>query len=501
MRWKLPSELALATAVMVAGCDDASTATAPTRRNDRRRLPDRPFNVTAEPSGGTAAAKPASTANPAGEPGRTNDLLPGDPTVPAISPQRRAIDEQQVRDQGIRRLQGRHLTLYTDLPADPLVDELPAAFDQAVPQWCVYFGVDAAQPTVADWRVTGYLMRDKNKFWAAGLWSDELPDFQTGYYIGPEFWLFEQPSPYYRRHLLLHEGTHVFMLAFVPGVAPPWYAEGLAELLGTHAWRDGRLTLGHFPRAREETPEWGRIKLVQDAYSDRQALVLERVLALGEQARLDVRQYAWCWAAAAFLDGHPRYQARFRELVRDQEAGDVNTRLRAAFAEDWPDLVEEWQVFVGNIEYGFDLKRASIDFRPGDPLPAEGATVDVAADRGWQCSGFQLEANQAYDLTASGRYRLAAGPPAWPCEPGGVSIRYHQGRPLGVLQAAVLPDRRDPAALSALLQPHEVGLHTRLVPTESGALYLRVNDSPAELADNQGTLRVTIRRADPPVEN
>ena len=39
-----------------------------------------------------------------------------------------------------------------------------------------------------------------------------------------------------------------------------------------------------------------------------------------------------------------------------------------------------------------------------------------------------------------------------------------------------------------------VGLGTTLVPKRSGTLFLRVNDSPAELADNAGSLEVRVER-------
>jgi hypothetical protein len=66
--------------------------------------------------------------------------------------------------------------------------------------------------------------------------------------------------------------------------------------------------------------------------------------------------------------------------------------------------------------------------------------------------------------------------------------------PLGTLQAAVRPDRLDRAEDSPLLKPMTVGLGTTLSPTRAGTLYLRVNDSPAELADNAGEIEVTVRK-------
>ena len=119
------------------------------------------------------------------------------------------IDEERVAAAGIRKLTGKHLTLYTDLPAAPAIEELPLVFDAAIPQWSEYFVVDAS--VAESWQQVGYLMQDKARFVAAGLLPNDLPAFLHGYQRGSELWLYEQPSDYYRRHLLLHEGTHGFM--------------------------------------------------------------------------------------------------------------------------------------------------------------------------------------------------------------------------------------------------------------------------------------------------
>ena len=43
--------------------------------------------------------------------------------------------------------------------------------------------------------------------------------------------------------------------------------EGMAELLSTHRWAEGRLTLNWIPTSREEVPMWGRIKIIKDAFN------------------------------------------------------------------------------------------------------------------------------------------------------------------------------------------------------------------------------------------
>lgn len=400
------------------------------------------------------------------------------------------IDEDRVAAQGIRKLASEHLTLYTDLPLDDEIKALGDAFDQAYPQWLAYTGFAARE--MPAWRVVGRLMKDEAKFRAAGLLPDSLPEFPNGYTRDNEIWWREQQSAYYRRHLMLHEGTHSFMYAHFGTCGPAWYMEGLAELLGTHSFVDSKLKLNVFPANRDDVPYWGRVKLVRDEIDAGKALGLEQVLHLEPGLYSTVEAYGWCWATAAFLDGHPRYSERFRRLPGELQHAEFNARVKEIFAADWLDLDEEWQSFAADLEYGYDFARNAIDFAPGKPLAAGGARAKVAVDRGWQATGIRLEAGKKYRFAASGRYRIASQPRVWWCEPNGVTIRYHGGRPLGVLLAAVHPEPYDPATVSSLIAPIEIGLAAELTPSESGTLYLRVNDSPSELADNSGSLQLEI---------
>jgi hypothetical protein len=92
---------------------------------------------------------------------------------------------------------------------------------------------------------------------------------------------------------------------------------------------------------------------------------------------------------------------------------------------------------------------------------------------------------------------VADQPQIWPCEPGGVSIRYWRGRPLGMLLAAVRPDHYSHDRPSPLTRPQPIGLGATLEPDRDGTLFLRINDSPAELRDNAGELRVRVEVGTP----
>ncbi len=274
------------------------------------------------------------------------------------------IDQQRFAATNIRKLEGIHLTLYTDVPSTPAVDELPKVFDLAIEPWCKYFRVD--RKNVKSWKMTGYLMERRERFVDAGLLPADLPPFLNGYQRGGELWVYEQPSDYYRRHLLLHEGTHAFMQWQLKGAGPPWYMEGMAELMGTHRWQDGQLQLAYFPRDRQEVDHWGRIKMVRTEYDEGRGLSLEQIAAYGPTAHLRNEPYGWCWGASAFLDGHPDYSRRFRQLashVRDSSSN-FAAFFQKTYAGDRRQLDEQWQLFVVNLDYGYDLQREAIVYEP-----------------------------------------------------------------------------------------------------------------------------------------
>ena len=325
------------------------------------------------------------------------------------------------------------------------------------------------------------------------MFSDDLPPFLHGFQRGSEIWFYEQKSDYYRRHLMLHEGTHAFMSHFLGSGGPSWYLEGLAELLGTHHWEETRLALCHFPQHRDEVPDWGRIKIIQEDLAHSGLRSLQQVVDTSARAYLKVNPYAWSWAVSAFLDGHPAYCQRFRTLQNHVADPLFSEHFLNSFQTDWNQLEEEWQLFVLNLVYGYDIPREAVIFQPGKPLSKQPATVIVRTDRGWQSSGIRLETGVSYHLQASGRYQLANQLQPWWCEPNGVTIRYHQGKPLGILLGSIRPEGEG-TGLSQLAQSKIIGLQQTLTSQITGTLYLRINDSAAELADNLGEVKVRIQR-------
>ena len=448
--------------------------------------------VAAPPSPSQPPPQTAPRAHPKG--GTLTDLVNQAAAAEFRLPE---IDEAKVAAAGIRKLSGKHLTIYTDLPADPAVDELPGVFDLALPQWTKYFELD--DKTAADWKVIGYLMKDKERFAGVGLLPDNLPPFLHGFQRGSEFWWYDQPGAFYRRELMLHEGTHAFMMRFLGGMGPPWYAEGMAEYLGTHKWEGGQLTLAYNPRTKEEAPFWGRVKVIKDEYAQGRGMLLPDIFRYDAHAHLKTEPYGWCWGAAMFLDNHPLTQKAFRDLRL--KAGDRSIDFSENFSKsleaDWPAIHEDWQLFIVNVDYGYDVPRGAVVRKTEvAPLPPGGAAVTIAADRGWQSSGLAVEAGKTYKITAAGRYQIAKAPQAWPCEPGGITIHYHRGKPLGMVLAAIGDVKLEKDQITLLANPTAAGTLAEITPMLAGTLYFSINEGAGGLEDNEGSVNVKIEPKD-----
>ncbi len=407
------------------------------------------------------------------------------------------IDVPRLAAAGIRQIQGQHLVLFTDLPESLAVDELPRVFDLAVSEWGKYLGVD--EKAFADWQLVGYVMASDDKFRQASLLPEDLPPFLHGFQRGFELWVREQPSEYYRRHLLLHEGVHGFMSHHLQGMGPPWYREGMAELLATHRWNRGKLQVRVMPCARDEVPYWGRIKLVQDEFAAGRGKMIDEILKYRSEDYLSTEAYAWSWAVVAYLDGLPASSTLFRNLKNfvTESPLQFNRRMLEMFSPQLRELDEQWQLFVVNANYGYDFSAEAVAYGVGLPLERQQKVV-VTANRGWQCSGIRVDRGAVYSVSAEGQFLLQERPELWPSEAGGVSIQYYRGAPLGMLLGSVRLDEAKPG-IANLANPFHLGLSRNIRPDESGTLYLRINDHPAQVKDNSGELIVTVSLVQEPV--
>ena len=172
-------------------------------------------------------------------------------------------DDARLSSLGITSTQSKRLKLYTDVPAErvksigPAVDALFVALTE-------YFGPLPPARDGSEFAVTGYLMADKARFRNAGLLPENLRPFLNGRHRGLEFWVNEQDTDYYRRHLVLHEFTHCFMYSPDDVQIPAWYSEGMAELFGTHRLdAEGHYHFRVMPDRPDHFEGHGRIPIVR----------------------------------------------------------------------------------------------------------------------------------------------------------------------------------------------------------------------------------------------
>jgi len=419
------------------------------------------------------------------------------PTAPLVQsvvrpPDRRPRhDDRRLAEAGIHLYESKRLKLYTDIDPE-IARTLPPLIDQAYEAWEAYFGPLPPDPARSEFQLTGYIMADRPLFQKLGLEPVDLQDFINGRHRGYQFWMYDQDLDYYRRHLMIHEATHCFMTIMPRVVLPPWYLEGTAELFGMHALTDdGRLELRILP---DDPNHWGRIRLIQEEIAAGRLREFDDVRHLEPDDFLSDKAYAWSWALCAFLDRHPRYRERFQTLGRRLGERPFDELFDELFAADQSDLQEEWRLFARGLCYGYDVERAAIDFAPGRPLsPGASAGCEIAADRGWQSSGVRLVAGKRYRISAAGQFAVGSVPKLWISEPQGVSIRYFDGRPLGMVLGTLRADPVNHAAReSSMADVLPVGRETEWTVPFDGTFYLRVNDAWNELRDNSGSVQVRI---------
>lgn len=413
------------------------------------------------------------------------------------------LDDRKLAALGVLRYESKRLVLYTDVSEDFAREILPIA-DASYEALEEYFGKMPPAKDGADYQLTGYVLRDRQLFREAGLAPKDLPPFLNGRHRGQEFWVNVPGENYYLKHLIVHEATHCFMTLMPNTNSPVWYLEGMAELFGLHrVSEEGDVEFRIMPEPDEFDilRTSGRIKLMQLQIRERGGRTLNEVLAFDSNAFLDNEAYVWSWGLCKFLDAHPRYCERFRELRQHRGFQEFADAMRGLFERDAGELQTEWIWFTHGICPGYDFERAAVKFRDGAALArGEKRTTEIRADRGWQSSAVKLEAGRKYRVTASGRFTLGATPRPWVSESQGITYRYNQGQPLGRLLGVVHTngsaspdaDNSDSTTKREMMPIVSIGKESTFTASADGTLYLRLNDAFSSLDDNTGTAEVVL---------
>lgn len=405
---------------------------------------------------------------------------------------------------GLRVLTGERLVLATDRPVrdGDGVAELPEVFDQAFDAWCRHYRLDPDR--LGAWRAFGCLIVDRERFRAAGLLSDDVPEFENGFCDRHRLWLADQSNPAYRRHLLLHEGVHAFTITVRDLAAPAWYMEGIAEHLATHRieYDDGtpRFVPTPVPDRPGDAEQLGRIEVLRSLCTAGSTPSLADVFAQAHGDHRALTAYAASWAAVSLLALHPAHAASFARLEQGALGPDMTVRLAALPGWDAARASRDFDAFTQDVDYGYDLRRMAIDWSPGRPLAA-GQQIDVDASAGWQNTHVALEAGHTYTVETSGRSRIgtlvdtpSGRTTVLESEADGISLRWYRGRMVGRL---LIAQWHDPHAAGRRpgFDVLAEGAATEVRAVVDGPLYVRINEAPRDLADNMGgvSLRISPR--------
>jgi hypothetical protein len=399
-----------------------------------------------------------------------------------------------VMGQLVRR-SGRHIELVTDLESAVEAENLVASFDAAVPQWAEFWQLEP--DAVAGWKVAAFVIRNRSLFRQQGLIPDHIPKFPFGYASGNSVWVLAQPSEYYTRHLLLHEGVHSLAFSQFGGAGPTWFMEGSAELLATHSGQAASTQINQIPQNRESAPYWGRFKLMTQLRHKGDVPTIESVMRYPPSLSGNVATYSWSWAAAMLMSVYPSYRPALLAAARNgkQTGPGFNRQFYRQISQTkWPVVAARWRIMCHDLDYGFEWSRETVAISEEDPLwDGKLLEMTVPANRGWQSAGVRFAPGTRVAVRGSGQIVLDSEPKPWISHPAGVTIGYHRGRPLGQLLACVLPNAADGDHVLPL-EVVAVGEEATLSIDQHSWLLLRVNDHVGDLGNNSGVFNVKISR-------
>jgi hypothetical protein len=462
----------------------------------------------------------ASRKEPPESPERTFDRIPEqDSQNDAINDAQNDLQQDEQRDEqqdgphdpdqllahGIQVRRGRQITLYTDVKGREDVAQIPEVFDRAIPQWCDYFGVSS--DLVASWHITACIMQDPDRFRRAGLFPASLPDFPAGYQVGDRIWMYLQPGSYYTRHLTLHEGTHAFMEKFLGGMGAPWFSEGMAERLALNRWQPDELPdpsaleINFRVTDRDQTPYWGRVKAIQEDYRRGRGLTLRDVTLLPNPSFRDVKYYGWAWAACEFLARHPDTEGDFSRLFAKSAQSPAQF---TAYVGNWLSanervLEQDWNLFIREMDYGVPVERTCLLTIPANSENEGEFRLQLKPDHGWQVTPLAIPRGAEVRISSPSFFHVGSSivqgqVRLWTTTTNGITLEYYRELPIGMLLAGTvdLSEATPSARLAGLANPIPVGSKGVFTAQFPGQLALRINESPAALADNEGEVIVLV---------
>jgi len=201
------------------------------------------------------------------------------------------------------------------------------------------------------------------------------------------------------------------------------------------------------------------------------------IVAAGQVTGDSWQAYAWRWALCHLLANNQNYSSRLKGLGVAMMSG-KSASFEDTYGDVAPHISFEYDQFVKNFSNGYraDLSAWQWDVKP-KRLSKKPATPTILAQRGWQATGALVEKKKSYDVKTVGTWQIAAAGEALTGDGNGEG----KGKLIGV----IFNDFQ-------LTEPFDLGADANFVAPESGHLFVRCQDSWAELSENSGELEVTI---------
>lgn len=270
-----------------------------------------------------------------------------------------------------------------------------------------------------------------------------------------------------KHSVVQHEAIHAYCTQTFGSTGPTWYSEGMAEV-GNY-WKAGQLAVDVEP---------GAILYLRNTPPKH----LLDIVAANQITGDSWQAYTWRWALCHLLAFNPNYSDRFKGLGLALMAEKRGVSFESVYGSVAKEISFEYDQFIKHVDNGYRADLCAWQWnRKFKPVQGKRyITCKVEARRGWQASGLRVSAKETYDFAAKGEWQLSDI--AEVNADGGDS---GQGKLMGV----VMHDFE-------LSEPFELGTRGSFQAPTDGSLYLRCGDKWNQIADNDGTIAVHLRRAE-----
>lgn len=490
------------------GCQGKSKPVTPAKSTTTKAAPSAPSASSTTQHKSEVLSKPAST-NPIDKPAKSIAKVVAPPSMPGgdqpIPTQNQVIHTPEVdsallaraKELGLNCLISERVIFWTDLPVEKV-----ARYPQMIME-LVHYLDQKFKPTLLDEAnrnriFTGHLVANRKAFDQLELMPTLPFSSEHGTYYKGSFWVSDQEVEYYRRHLILHEMVHAYMMA-IPNNWPACFTEGFAELIATHReLPDGHFEFGVFPENLADYPGWYRIQSLHSELAAGRFKTLDQTLKMqGNEFPGHIEPYAWSWAWAMFMTHYPDDMGRMLELCEPQPVKNFLRQFDATYSEYERQYLElNWKEFISHLQPGYDLRYTWLpqpDSKDVPPPISTSLQFEIKAQAGWQNPRCFVEAGQMYKIHVTGTVTLDQIPMPWVSEPQGLTLRYADGHPIGTILTNVYSPT-DAGPIFDGLTVQAIGVEKLIEPVRNGYLYFRVADFWNKIDDNQGSYRVTIEK-------